>query len=224
VPTVRDDLELLVLPVVDGDLRERAWEAYLDAFAELRTAAIQRHVMTREEFDAVMADDRVQVYLARHLDGSIAAIATLANDLESMPLVSPDFFRARWPEHYDAGRCWYVGLVGVRPSEQGGGAFQLIVGTVAATLGPRGGVLVLDVPQRNIDTFHVPQAVKRIADVVVRGVTMEMVDAQSYWAYTTPVPAGREIDLREPHVVDVRYGETDAVSEPAGSRRPPTDR
>jgi hypothetical protein len=194
---VSDDLELIVLAVVDGELRERAWEAYGDAFAELRTAAIQRHMMTRDEFDAVMADERVQVYLARHPDGTVAAIATLANDLAAMPLVSPDFFRARWPEHYDAGRCWYIGLVGVRPSEQGGGAFQLIVGTVAATLGPRGGVLVLDVPQRNIESFHVPNAVKRIADAVVADVSIEMVDAQTYWAYTTPVPAS-DIDLREP--------------------------
>jgi hypothetical protein len=204
---VTDDLELVVQPVVSGELRERVWDAYCDAFAELRTAAIQRHVMTRAEFDDVMADERVQVLLAQHDDGRIAGIATLANDLEAMPLVSPDFFRARWPEHYGAGRCWYIGLVGVRPSEQGGGAFQLIVGSVAATLGPRGGVLVLDVPQRNVDAFHVPQAVKRIADDVVKDVTIEMVDAQSYWAYTTPVPAAAasEIDLRDARVVDVRH-------------------
>lgn len=220
-----DDLELVVLPVVSGELLERAWDAYCDAFDELRTAAIQRHVMTRDEFDAVMADDRVQVFLARHGDGRIAGIATLANDLEAMPLVSPDFFRARWPEHYEAGRCWYVGLVGVRPTEQGGGAFQLIVGTVAATLGPRGGVLVLDVPQRNIDAVHVPRAVKRIADAVVDDVTLEMVDAQTYWAYTTPVPveAPSEIDLREPRLVDVRDA-PDLRGHQEASRRPPTER
>jgi hypothetical protein len=181
--------------------------------------------MTREEFDAVMADERVQVFLAQHADGSVAAIATLANDLDAMPLVSPDFFRARWPEHYEAGRCWYIGLVGVRPSEQGGGAFQLIVGTVAATLGPRGGVLVLDVPQRNIESFHVPNAVKRIADAVVSDVSIEMVDAQTYWAYTTPVPAETpsEIDLREPAAINLRDR---AVREPsqAGSQRPATER
>jgi hypothetical protein len=110
----------------------------------------------------------------------------------------------------------------VRPSEQGGGAFQLIVGTVAATLGPRGGVLVLGVPQRNVEAFQVPQAVQRIADAVVRDVSLEMVDAQSYWAYTTPVPAepAREVDLRDPQVVDVR----EPVSGPAGTRRPPTGR
>ncbi|HET8616189.1 MAG TPA: hypothetical protein VFL94_11745 [Actinomycetales bacterium] len=215
-----DDLQLVVLPVVSGELRERAWDAYTDAFAELRAAAIQRHMMTRDEFDAVMADARVQVFLAERADGTIAAIATLANDLAAMPLVSPDFFQARWPDHYEAGRCWYIGLVGVRPSEQGGGAFQLIVGTVAATLGPQGGVLVLDVPQRNIQDFHVPNAVKRIADAVVKGVSIEMVDAQTYWAYTTPVPAGApsEVDLREPTPVDLR--DRDAVSElgPEGPR------
>ena len=218
-----DDLDLVTLPVVSGELRERAWEAYCDAFGELRTAAIQRHVMTRDEFDAVMADDRVQVLLAQHDDGRIAGIATLANDLEAMPLVSPDFFRARWPEHYAAGRCWYIGLVGVRPSEQGGGAFQLIVGTVAATLGPRGGVLVLDVPQRNVDAFPVPQAVKRIADAVVEDVTLEMVDAQSYWAYTTPVPTAEptDIDMRDAQVVDVR--DAAGVREKEASR-PPTER
>jgi len=218
---VGDDLRLLVLPVVTGELRERAWDAYSSAFDELRTAAIQRHMMTRAEFDEVMADERVQVYLAEQADGVIAGIATLANDLAAMPLVSPDFFKARWPEHYEAGRCWYIGLVGVRPSAQGAGAFQLIVGTVAATVGPPGGVLVLDVPQRNIESFHVPHAVKRIADTVVSGATCEMVDAQTYWAYTTPVPA--EIDLREPQVIDVR--EPDLSEQPrAASRRPPTGR
>jgi hypothetical protein len=219
---VSDDLRLVVLPVVTGELRERAWEAYRDAFDELRSAAIQRHMMTRAEFDDVMADERVQVYLAEQPDGVIAGIATLANDLAAMPLVSPDFFAARWPEHYAAGRCWYIGLVGVRPSAQGAGAFPLIVGTVAATIGPTGGVLVLDVPQRNIESFHVPHAVKRIADMLVSDVTCEMVDAQTYWAYTTPVPA--EIDLREPRVIDVR--EPAELSERAreASRRPTTGR
>ncbi len=214
-------LELLVVHVVEGDLRERAWDAYCDAFAELRSAAIQRHVMTREEFDEVMADERVAVYLAQKPDGVVAAIATLANDLRAMPLVSPDFFAARWPEHYAAGRCWYIGFVGVRPQDQGGGAFALIVGTVAATLGPHGGVLVLDVPQRNMEGFHVPRAVKRIADAVVADVSYEMVDAQGYWAYTTPVPA--EIDLREPAAIDLR---DDAAPhrENAGHPRPDAPR
>ncbi len=219
-------LELLALPVVGGDLRERAWDAYTDSFEELRTAAMQRHVMTRAEFDEVMADDRVTVYLARRPDGVVAGIATVTTRLEAMPLVSPEFFASRWPDHYDAGRCWYVGFVGVRPSEQGGGAFQLIVGTVAAAFGRTGGVLVLDVPQRNMADFHVPRAVKRIADSVLDQVEYEMVDAQAYWAYTTPVPA--EIDLRKPAPTTVDLRPARDAPDPAPSRatwspRPTTD-
>ncbi|GAA4345018.1 hypothetical protein [Angustibacter luteus] len=214
-------LELIVQTVVDGELRERTWDAYSDSFAELRSAAIQRHVMTREEFDAVMADERVTIYLAVRPDGVVAGIASLSNDLRSMPLVSPEFFEARWPREYAAGQCWYIGFVGVRPSEQGGGAFQLIVGTVASTLGPRGGVLVLDVPQRNMEGFHVPRAVKRIADAVVADVSYEMVDSQGYWAYTTPVPA--EIDLRDPapSTIDLREGVSRTTDEGPGAAPSP---
>lgn len=211
-------LELLALSVVDGELRERAWDAYTDSFEELRTAAMQRHVMTRTEFDAVMADDRVTVYLARRPDGVVAGIATVTTHLEAMPLVSPEFFAARWPDHYEGGRCWYVGFVGVRPREQGGGAFQLIVGSVAAAFGCTGGVLVLDVPRRNMADFDVPRAVKRIADAVLTEVDYEMVDAQAYWAYTTPVPA--TIDLREPAPVTVDV--TEVAAAPAGEPAGPT--
>lgn len=209
------ELDLLVLPTLEGELLELAWDAYRDAFEELRSAAIQRHVMTRAEFDEVMSDDRVDVYLVRRADGAIAAVATLTNELTAMPLVSPDFFAARWPDHFDAGRCWYIGFVGVRPSEQGSGAFHLIVSTVAGRFGEGGGVLVLDVPQRNMEGFHVPRAVKRIADDVISDLAYEMVDAQGYWAYTAPVPA--VIDLRDterdPVAVDLRR---DPVRVPSG--------
>jgi hypothetical protein len=48
----------------------------------------------------------------------------------------------------------------------------------------------------------VPHAVKRIADALLPEVTCQMVDAQAYWAYTTPVPS--QIDLREPQPIDLR--------------------
>ncbi len=46
-------------PVLPAHLLEPAWELYVEAFAELRTTAAQRHVMYRSEFDEVMADPRV---------------------------------------------------------------------------------------------------------------------------------------------------------------------
>ena len=191
-------LELLNLDVVDGELRERAWEAYLDAFECLRTVAIQRHVMTRAEFDEVMADKRVTVMLTVREDGFIAGIATMSADLTAMPLISPEYFAARWPDHYADGHCWYIGLVGVRPSEQGGGSFALIVSAVAQMLDRAGGVVVLDVPRRNMADLHVPHAVERVASAVVDDLEVEMVDAQGYWAYSTPARVRADvIDLRD---------------------------
>ena len=50
--------------VVTGELAEDAWKLYRQSFDELRTLAVQRHVMYGDEFDAVMADSRVEKFLA----------------------------------------------------------------------------------------------------------------------------------------------------------------
>ena len=45
---------------VDGEVAQRFWELYLEAFAPLRTRAAARHVLLREEFDAEMEQQLVQ--------------------------------------------------------------------------------------------------------------------------------------------------------------------
>ena len=62
--------------VVDGDLREQAWTLYSESFDELRYLAVQRHVMYRDEFDAVMADPRVEKFLLWGHDGSLQGLST----------------------------------------------------------------------------------------------------------------------------------------------------
>ncbi len=49
---------------ITGQRAEDCWALYLLAFEELRTAAVQRHVMLRAEFDAVLTDGRVTKYVA----------------------------------------------------------------------------------------------------------------------------------------------------------------
>ncbi|HEU4347241.1 MAG TPA: hypothetical protein VFR35_05580, partial [Actinoplanes sp.] len=50
--------------ITGGELREALWKLYEEAFRELRSLAVQRHLMYRSEFDEVMNDCRVQKYLA----------------------------------------------------------------------------------------------------------------------------------------------------------------
>ena len=41
---------------IDASQLESCWGLYIQAFDELRTRAVQRHLMTRDEFDSVMGD------------------------------------------------------------------------------------------------------------------------------------------------------------------------
>ena len=64
-----------LLAVLPASLQDEAWRLYRDAFDCLRTAAVQRHVLYREEFDAVMNDPRVIKYLG--FDGPAPGAALL---------------------------------------------------------------------------------------------------------------------------------------------------
>ena len=82
--------------VPDGDLRETLWKLYEDSFAELRSLAVQRHLMYRSEFDEVMDDPRISKYLALEDNGTPVGIATYTNDLEAVPLIAPEYFERHW--------------------------------------------------------------------------------------------------------------------------------
>ena len=49
---------------VAATLGDELWPLYNDAFEELRSTAVQRHLMSRDEFDDVMADRRVAKVMA----------------------------------------------------------------------------------------------------------------------------------------------------------------
>lgn len=201
---------------VTGALRELAWGLYLSAFDELRSSAVQRHLYTRAEFDAVMDDERVVKYVGRRLgsadtvalvddDGAevsdLCALATFTDDLTTMPLISPEYFAARWPDHYARGRCFYIGFVAVHPHYHGTGVFFDVVSDMTTTVSELSGVAVLDVCSRNSERYQLPQAILRIAQSRVPTVTGTPVDTQTYWAYEAPDATGSlpsaVVDLRD---------------------------
>lgn len=192
-------LDMVQRDVVEGALREAAWDAYVAAFDELRVIAIQQHLHTREEFDQIMGDRAVTKYLGRHLDSAgdlvdvdgtrlrrVCAIGTFTNDLRSIPLVSPDFFAARWPEYYRTGRCFYIGFIGVHPEYHGTGMFVDIVTGMSQVVIHQRGVAVLDVCAHNNAVYRMPQTVLRIGRSIDPTVVGEPVDTQTYWALEAP--------------------------------------
>ncbi|HYT09774.1 MAG TPA: hypothetical protein VEL73_03855 [Mycobacteriales bacterium] len=179
---------LQTFPRIAGDAEEACWRLYTEAFDRLRTAAAQRHVMLRGEFEDVLRDERVTKYVAvdpAH-DRRICGLATVTNDLCAVPLVSPDFFAHRWPALYARRRIWYVGFVAIHPDYQRGTLFAEIIADIGRMVAAAGGVAAMDVCRRTDEQLHLPRAVGRFLEFLVPGTRGVRLDEQTYWAYEFP--------------------------------------
>jgi hypothetical protein len=178
-----------VIVEVGEDLGGEAWALYEAAFRDLNAMTVQRHLMYRSEFDEVMADWRVDKWLA--LDGGrLVGLATYANILEAMPLISPAYFERRWPQLYAEERIWYCGFVAVPGHNHG--VFMDLVAGMYRHAAERGGVIALDMPRYNIDRHRLDRAVRILLTKVSQGqVRCEEADAQVFMVYeTAPEVAG----------------------------------
>lgn len=163
---------------------EGAWILYNRAFDELRRTAIQRHVMFREEFDQVMADDRVWKY--RGVDPAddtcVTALATFTNDLESMPLISPDYFAHRWAELYAGRRIWYIGFFAIDPACRGSGIFEWVIAHMWEQVLESRGIALLDICRRN-ENLGLPQGIHQVLLSLTPGTRASRADEQTFWLY-----------------------------------------
>lgn len=173
-----------------GRRAEECWALYVSAFDELRTVAVQRHVMLRSEFDAVLVDGRVTKYVAidEAAGGRCCALGTATTDLDAMPLISPAYFAHRWPQSYADRHIWYVGFVAVAPDHHRGPLFGRIVGDVARSAAAVGGVAAMDVSRHVIDQRRLPEVLGRYFTRLAPGTRGVRLDEQSYWAYEFPEP------------------------------------
>ena len=175
--------------IPDGDLREVLWKLYEDSFAELRSLAVQRHLMYRSEFDEVMDDPRISKYLALEDDGTPVGIATYTNDLEAVPLIAPEYFERHWPEHYAAKRIWYIGFVCVGPQVQGREVFAQLVEQMYLVASAQNGLVGLDICTYNDDTRHMSKIFRLMVRRLSDNMRFNRIDQQSYWLYEFPTAA-----------------------------------
>jgi hypothetical protein len=175
--------------VNDGDFLEAAWQLYAEAFKDLNTLAVQRHLMYRSEFDEVMRDSRVQKYLSLRDDGTLCGLATYTNDLHAVPLIAPEYFERHWPDHYATRRIWYIGFVAVHPEAEGSEAFAQMVEQMYLIAVTQDGLVGLDICSYNDEV----RKMSRVFRVMIRRLTKEMkftrIDQQSYWLYEFPSAA-----------------------------------
>jgi hypothetical protein len=175
--------------ITDEDLHKAVWTLYEDAFADLRSLAVQRHLMYRSEFDEVMYDTRISKYLALDDDGTLCGIATYTNDLEAVPLIAPEYFERHWPDHYAAKKIWYIGFVAVSPQAQGREAFAQLVEQMYMLASSQNGLVGLDICTYNDDVRRMSRIFRLMVSRLSENMRFQRIDQQSYWLYEFPSAA-----------------------------------
>jgi hypothetical protein len=178
-------MDLVTKTVVTGTEAHACWSFYDRAFEELRVRAAQRHAMTRDEFDDVMVDSRVDKLIVNDAGkgNRPCGLATMTNDLKAVPLISPEFYEARWPQFYSEQKIWYVGFCAVDPDYHGTGVLARLIGAMARAIPADGGVFAADICQFNEEALMFPDTLARLAGTFARQPDKQRLDAQTYWAY-----------------------------------------
>jgi len=183
----------MLIKVVDQvsavDFLEEAWDLYTEAFRDLNSRAVQRHLMYQSEFDEVMHDERVQKYLCLDDDGTLRGLATYTNDLSAVPLIAPEYFERHWPEHYRSRRIWYIGFVAVHPEAQGCEAFTQMVEQMYLVAVTQNGLVGLDICNYNDDVRNMSRVFRAMIRRLTANMRFTRIDQQSYWLYEFPSTA-----------------------------------
>jgi hypothetical protein len=176
-------MNVKVVDVLHNGLAEEAWTLYHDAFKDLNAFAVQRHLMYRTEFDDVLLDHRVQKYLCLDDDDTLCGLSTYTNDLAAMPLISPQYFERRWPQHYAERRIWYCGFVAVHPNGRAANAFGELVEAMYLVAATQNGIIALDMCRYNDQQRRLSRVVPLMLHRLSGDVRTERMDEQSYWLY-----------------------------------------
>lgn len=179
----------IVDQISDAAEIERLWDAYADVFAGIDALAVQRHLMYRSEFEDVMRDARVQKYLSLDDSGNLCGLSTYTNQLEAMPLISPAYFRRRWPELYAQRKVWYCGFVAVFPEGRANHAFAEMVEAMYLTAAAQNGIIALDFCRHNDDERKMSRVIRAMLHRLSGNVNAQCVDQQSFWLYEFPEAA-----------------------------------
>jgi hypothetical protein len=174
----------------ESDLEE-AWDLYHEAFKDLNALAVQRHMMYRHEFDDVMADKRIDKYLALDDADTLSGLCTYTNDLDAVPLISPAYFERRWPDLYAERRIWYCGFVAIHPRAQAATAFGELVEAMYRVAAVQNGIISLDMCRHNADKRHMSRVIPLMLHRLSGGARTERMDEQSYWLYEFPEAGAR---------------------------------
>jgi hypothetical protein len=178
---------------VDNETAEIYYELYRETFGELETQAVARQVLHRDEFLEEMHDPRVHKYVAWDDDGTAIGLTTLTNHLETVPWISPAYFRHHYPEHFARNAVYYVGFILVRRQHRLSKVFQAMSQRVINVLTEAQAVAGWDICAHNDDSLNFGTHIARLLDRTGH-VTVQPIDRQTYYLgeFHPPAPDGVE--------------------------------
>lgn len=177
------EVKVTVETDVDPDTAAMFFDLYREAFGELETRAVARQLLHRDEFMEEMHDPRVHKYVAWGEDGVPIGLSTLTNDLETVPWISPAYFRHHYPEHSARGAVYYIGFTLVQRAQRMSHVFQAMISAMGDVLADAQAVVGWDICAHNDDSFAFGEHAARVLGRTGH-VTVGPIDRQTYYLGT----------------------------------------
>lgn len=187
--------------VVERELVLAFSELYEAAFGALRTRSMARQVLSEDEFAAQMVNPQVRKYVAWTRDGEPVGMCVVTTDLTTVPWISPEYFAARYPAHWERRAIWYISFLLAHPSQRHSRFLDHIVDVGVGELVEADAICAYDMCSYNDEDLGLS---RRVSESFRRttGAVPARADTQSYYtvdfsATTVPSEAGasREVVL-----------------------------
>lgn len=165
---------------IDPELALSFYDLYETSFGPLRVQALARQVLTEAEFHAQMTDSSVMKYIAWTDDGNPVGLCTLTRRLETVPWISPEYFAARYPDHWRRNAIWYMGFVLAHPTERRNRFVDHLIDIGIGELREQHGICAWDMCSYNEEALGMGS---RLMESIQRltGATPRLADTQNYY-------------------------------------------
>jgi hypothetical protein len=166
--------------VVEPELTLVFYELYEAAFGPLRVRSIARQTLNETEFTEQMRNGAVAKYVAWDGAGNPMGMCTLTQELATVPWISPEYFAARYPEHWARRAIWYFGFILAHPSQRHSRFLDQMVEVGVGELVEQGAVCAYDMCAYNDDLLGLG---RRLEESFRRttGATPTRTDSQNYY-------------------------------------------
>ena len=172
--------------VIVGERAEALWEMYREAFEPLGTRAIQQHLWSKEEILGELANEQIIKFIGWRGDEPVG-MCMLTNNLDLVPMISPEFLRSRFPEHAERDAIFYGIMIFVRAGFRGKTMFARLGTLMAQETAQHGGVVLFDMCAFNREHGSLDENLGKLARPFA-GSAMSLVDQQSWFAVELPTP------------------------------------